>query len=144
MNGEDTADDVTPAAPAGSLRVLLVEDHEDTRHVLHQLMTRWGHTVTAAGAVAQARDAIAAGSFDLLLSDISLPDGSGIEVVAALREKSNAPAVAMSGYGMDADLARARAAGFTEHIVKPVGRESLRELLAKVSATRRSSDTIRD
>ena len=136
LNAEDSADDVTPAAPAGSLRVLLVEDHEDTRHVLHQLMTRWGHTVTAAGAVAQARGAIAAGSFDLLLSDISLPDGSGIEVVAALREKSNAPAVAMSGYGMDADLARARAAGFTEHIVKPVGRESLRELLAKVSATR--------
>ena len=99
-------------------------------------MTRWGHTVTAAGAVAQARSAIAVGTFDLLLSDISLPDGSGIEVVAILREKSDAPAVAMSGYGMDADLARARAAGFTEHIVKPVGRESLRELLAKVSATR--------
>jgi CheY-like chemotaxis protein len=86
--------------------------------------------------VAQARGAIAAGSFDLLLSDISLPDGSGIEVVAALREKSNAPAVAMSGYGMDADLARARAAGFTEHIIKPVGRELLRELLAEASAAR--------
>ena len=80
--------------------------------MMYQLMTRWGHTVTTAGTVAQACDAIAVESFDLLLSDISLPDGSGFEVVAALREKSNVPAVAMSGYGMEADLARGRSRGF--------------------------------
>ena len=124
------------AAPARSLRVLLVEDHEDTRAVLHRLLTRWGHTVTIAGSVAQARAAIAAGTFELMLSDIGLPDGTGLEVVAALREKSDIPAVAMSGYGMEADLARAREAGFTEHIVKPVAVEALREVLTRTGGPR--------
>ena len=131
---EDSADGAAPAAPARSLHVLLVEDHEDTRNVIHQLITRWGHTVTTAGTVAQACGAIALESFDLLLSDITLPDGSGLEVVAALRERSNVPAVAMSGHGMESDLSRARSAGFTENIVKPVGTDVLRELLAHVSA----------
>ena len=133
LYAEDSAGGATPATPARSLHVLLVEDHEDTRNVIHQLITRWGHTVTTAGTVAQARGAIAVESFDLLLSDITLPDGSGLEVVAALRERSNVPAVAMSGHGMEADLSRARSAGFTENIVKPVGTDALRELLARVS-----------
>ena len=128
-----------PAAPsiaspgARSLRVLLVEDHEDTRGILQRLMTRWGHSITVAACVSEARDAIARGTFDLLLSDVGLPDGTGYDVIAALREKSDAPALAMSGYGMEADLARTNAAGFAEHIVKPVSAERLRELLTGFS-----------
>ncbi|MDZ4403976.1 ATP-binding protein [Prosthecobacter sp.] len=122
------------AAPVRSLRVLLVEDHEDTRQILHRLMTRWGHTVTTASTVAQASRALASDTFDLLLSDIGLPDGSGLEVIAALRERSDIPAVAMSGYGMEADIARAHAAGFTEHIVKPVTADALRKMLTRFSA----------
>ena len=122
-----------PAAPTRPLRVLLVEDHQDTRDVLLRLMRRWGHTVTVATSVAQARGILASQHFDLLLSDIGLPDGSGLEVVAALREKSDIPAVAMSGYGMESDLANARAAGFTEHLVKPVAIEALRDLLTRLS-----------
>ena len=121
------------AAPARSLRVLLVEDHDDTRHVLHRLMTRWNHTVTAASTLAQAREVLAEETFDLLLSDIGLPDGSGFEVIAALRERSGIPAVAMSGYGMEADIARVRAAGFVEHIVKPVTAETLHKMLTRFS-----------
>ena len=114
-----------------ALRILLVEDHEDTRSVLRRLMTRWGHSVTTAASVAEARDAIAGGTFDLLLSDVGLPDGTGHDVIAVWREKSRAPAVAMSGYGMEADLARTQAAGFAEHLVKPVSAEGLRELLTR-------------
>lgn len=122
------------ASPARSLRVLLVEDHDDTRHVLYRLLTRWNHTVTAASTLAEARQALKEETFDLLLSDIGLPDGSGFEVIAALRERSGIPAVAMSGYGMEADVARVRAAGFAEHIVKPVTAEALSKMLARFSA----------
>jgi len=125
-----------PASPGAvrSLRIVLVEDHEDTRSILRRLMTRWGHRVTTAASVAEARDTIAGGTFDMLLSDIGLPDGTGHDVIAVWREKSRAPAVAMSGYGMEADLARTQAAGFAEHLVKPVSAEALRELLIRFSA----------
>ena len=123
-----------PSVAARSLRILLVEDHEDTRGILQRLMTRWGHSVTTAASVAEGRNAIASGTFDLLLSDVGLPDGTGHDVIAALREKSDAPAVAMSGYGMEADLARTQAAGFSEHIVKPVAAERLREVLSRFAA----------
>ncbi|MEO7319584.1 MAG: response regulator, partial [Chthoniobacteraceae bacterium] len=132
-----TPEPVQPFAPAPSarpLRILLVEDHDDTRGILLRLMTRWGHTVTVAMSVAHACEVIASGDFDLLLSDLGLPDGTGYDVIAALRENSDAPAVAMSGYGMEADLAQSSAAGFAEHIVKPVIAEVLRELLARFSA----------
>ena len=123
------------AAPVGkSLRILLVEDHEDTRGVLLRLMTRWGHKVTGVASLAQARETLAAGTFDLLLSDVGLPDGTGYDVVAALREKSAIPAVAMSGFGMEADRARSLAAGFAEHIVKPITAERLRELLTQFAS----------
>jgi PAS domain S-box-containing protein len=119
---------------ARPLSVLLVEDHEDTRRTLQRLMTRWGHEVAVAASVAQAREVIANGSFDLLLSDLGLPDGTGYDVIAAFREKADAPAVAMSGYGMEADVAHTQAAGFTDHVVKPISAEHLRELLTRIAA----------
>ncbi len=123
----------SPSTAARPLRILVVEDHEDTRNVLHRLMTRWGHTVTTASSVAQARQALAEGSFDLLLSDLGLPDGTGLDVIMTLRENSRIPAVAMSGYGMEADISRARAAGFNEHVVKPVTAETLVQMLERYS-----------
>lgn len=126
-----------PAAAAAvgkGLRILLVEDHEDTRAVLQRLMTRWGHEMTGVASLAQTREALATGTFDLLLSDIGLPDGTGYDVVAVLREKSAIPAVAMSGFGMEADRARALAAGFAEHVVKPITAERLRELLTQFAS----------
>ena len=127
---------ITPPVSSGSvrpLRILLVEDHEDTRNVLVRLMTRWGHNVKTAASVAESREAIADGAFDMLFSDVGLPDGTGHEVVAAWRKKSDGPAVAMSGYGMEADLARTQAAGFADHLVKPVSVENLREMFTRFS-----------
>lgn len=123
-----------PASGAHALRILLVEDHADTRAILDRLMTRWGHTVTPADSVTEARQALARGTFDLLVSDVGLPDGSGNDVIAAFREKSAGPAIAMSGYGMESDVEKTRAAGFAEHIIKPVTGERLKEMLARFSA----------
>ncbi len=135
--GEDSESAPTtthePATSNRKLRVLLVEDHDDTRQVLQHLITRWGHQVTAANSVAQACQALEESTFDLLLSDIGLPDGSGLDVIATLRKKSAIPAVAMSGYGMEADVTRAQAAGFTEHIIKPVSAERLHETLTRLA-----------
>jgi nitrogen-specific signal transduction histidine kinase/ActR/RegA family two-component response regulator len=111
------------------LRVLLVEDHADTRSVLQRMIAQVGHMVTSVGSVAEARRAIAEGSYDVMLCDLGLPDGTGIDVIGELRRKSNIPAIAMSGYGMDADLARSRAAGFQRHIVKPMVADALLEML---------------
>ncbi len=134
LAGESPTASAAPSAPGRTLHVLLVEDHEDTRHIFQRLIARAGHRVTAASSVAQARETLAAETFDLLLTDLGLSDGSGLEVIAALRERSDIPAVAMSGYGMKADLARSQAAGFAEHLVKPVTAETLRALLIRYAA----------
>lgn len=132
LNVEVPVFGVEPNLPQKTLRVLLVEDHEDTRRILGALIDRWGHAVTMATNVAEACEALEAGTFDLVLSDIGLPDGSGFDVVTMLRKTSSIPAVAMSGYGMESDLARTQAAGFNEHIVKPVSAETLREMLDRL------------
>jgi signal transduction histidine kinase len=120
-----------PAAPHRALRILVVEDHEDTRRILGALIRHWGHSVTMANSVAEAGEALEKGTFDLVLSDIGLPDGTGYDVVTRLRKTSSVPAVAMSGYGMESDLARTQAAGFNEHLVKPVSAEILRKTLER-------------
>ena len=74
--------------PARSLHILLVEDHDNTRAILHRRMTLGGHRVTTAVSVAQASEALANGTFELMLSAVGLPDGTGYDVIAALREKS--------------------------------------------------------
>jgi len=136
---EAVAPSVDTSEPLRRLRVLLVEDHDDTRHILQRLIARAGHTVTTASSLQQARRVLAEGDFDFLLSDLGLPDGSGLDVIAALRQKSDIPAVAMSGFGMEEDVARSRAAGFAEHIIKPVAAEALRELLDRWSAPTRGN-----
>lgn len=135
-SGNDEPTPTVPPEPETSraLRILLVEDHEDSRAVFTRLLQRWGHSVCVAGTVAEARTAIAGQEFDALLSDVGLPDGTGLDVVQAFRAKSTAPAVAMSGFGTEVDLARSRAAGFSEHLVKPVSAEQLRRLVTRVSA----------
>ncbi len=107
----------TPVVPAASLpaarRILLVEDHEQTRLTLVQLLERRGHTVSAVGNIAAAKEAAAAGVFDLVISDLGLPDGDGYELMAELSTALRLPGIALSGYGMDDDIARSRKAVFS-------------------------------
>jgi PAS domain S-box-containing protein len=117
--------------PLGHL--LLVEDHEPTRQVIANLLTRSGYRVVAAGCVADALTAAAADSFDLVISDLGLPDGSGIQLMDRLRSQHGLRGVALSGYGMEDDIERTRHAGFVAHLTKPVHIAELRKVLATLA-----------
>jgi PAS domain S-box-containing protein len=132
-----------PAATAGSpgqlarpLRIMLVEDHEHTRDTLKRLLTRRGHDVAAVATVAEARAIAATGHFDLLLSDLGLPDGDGhvlMEEMRALLGKS-LRGIAISGYGMAHDVQRSLEVGFQCHLTKPVQIQALDQALLEVLA----------
>lgn len=117
------------------LRILVVEDHEATRQALHLLLERRGHLVTTAGTTAEAKQQVEIKSFDLMISDIGLPDGSGYDLVEALRASHGIPAVALSGYGMEQDVARSTKAGFFAHLTKPVRIQDVDAVIEKFSAS---------
>ncbi|TDG04758.1 response regulator [Paraburkholderia guartelaensis] len=120
----------------GALNILLIEDHEDTAEVMSQLMRAGGHEVAVAGSVAGALALTASMAFDLVVSDIGLPDGSGIDFIRAFRAQSTAPAVALTGFGTDDDVRRSVEAGFTAHLTKPVNFEQLERLIEEAAASR--------
>jgi two-component system CheB/CheR fusion protein len=117
--------------PVKPLRILLVEDHDDTARIMRRLLATDGHAVEWAGDVAAALKLASAQPFDLLLSDLGLPDGSGVDLMRTLRRKgSTLRGIVLSGYGQDADLARSREAGFDTHLIKPISHERLRDAIA--------------
>ena len=83
---------------------MLVEDHEPTLNVLARFLARAGHHVTTAGSLAESFAAAEKEPFDLVISDLGLPDGTGIELMAQLRERHGLRGIALSGYGMDEDV----------------------------------------
>ncbi len=130
-----------PIAPvltveAGKLRLLLVEDHDSTRDVLARILRRAGHHVHAAGNGTEALELLhTAGPFDALISDLGLPDQNGFDLLRQIRAAHPAiPAIALSGYGMDEDVKRAKDAGFTAHLVKPIPFDQLRALLDQIAS----------
>jgi PAS domain S-box-containing protein len=120
------------------LRILLVEDHVDTAALMKKLMQRLGHEVVLAGTVegalaawSRAQNGKGDGAFDLLMSDVGLPDGSGLEVIRSIRDSgSEVPAIALTGFGMEDDVQRCLRAGFTAHLTKPVDFARLEGLVA--------------
>lgn len=115
------------------LRLLLVEDHEPTLQVMSALLESAGHDVKAAPNLASARKLAAEGDFDLLVSDLGLPDGSGLDLMRELRESHGLRGIAVSGYGMEEDLRRSREAGFLEHLIKPVDPAKLKAAIARAA-----------
>ncbi|HEY1172251.1 MAG TPA: ATP-binding protein [Verrucomicrobiae bacterium] len=113
------------------LRVLLVEDHEATREALKFLLTKRKLDVTAAGTVGEAMRATEENTFDLVISDIGLPDGNGYELMGVLRRRYGLRGIALTGYGMEQDVAQSREAGFVAHLTKPVRMESLEKVLGE-------------
>jgi len=113
-------------------RVLLVEDHPDTADVMSGLLTALGHNVKTADTVAGALDLAQHESFDVVVSDIGLPDASGYELMAAIKQKCPLPGIALSGYGMEEDVQRSRKAGFSDHLVKPVDILALEAVIRRV------------
>ena len=122
------------AAPTG-LRVLLVDDHPDTCAALERLLTLRGHKVTAAHDMREALVSAARDSFDLLISDVGLPDGNGMDLLRTVRIQQPIRGIAISGFGMDADIGKSIEAGFSEHLVKPVKLEKLEAAIARVMAS---------
>lgn len=102
------------------LKILLVEDNKDTLSYLSWILTRHGHQVRAVDRLESALDAAGETNFDLVISDIELPDGSGLDLMRHLRSDKRIPAIAMSGFGSDEDIELSRASGFDEHLIKPV------------------------
>ena len=115
--------------PAGLLTILLIEDHVDTAEVMAQLIRSLGHEVSVVGLVADALAATQSAGFDLIVSDVGLPDGTGLDFIKAFREHSDVPAVALTGFGTDEDVRRCLDAGFTSHLTKPVNFGQLEQLI---------------
>jgi CheY-like chemotaxis protein len=117
------------------LRILLVDDHQDTCLALERLLMRRGHLVAATYNMRSAMEAAGRSQFDLLISDIALPDGTGTELMACLRAISGLRGIAISGFGMDGDIEKSLHAGFSEHLVKPVKLEKLEAAIDRVMTT---------
>jgi CheY-like chemotaxis protein len=148
-----------PTAPP--LRILLVEDHPDTRRATARLLRLFGHEVATADSVATGLQAMENGPenregnlgdvsggetgggsggsvspFDLIISDLGLPDGSGLDLVRQLKRRygpGGPKAIALTGFGMDADLRTSRDCGFEAHLVKPVPIEQLEAAVRQVA-----------
>lgn len=111
------------------LRILLVEDHQDTRRTLSRLLTHFGHNVVTAENVEGAMDVIGSNNIDVVLCDIGLPDGSGYEVAAHARANGGIKAIALTGFGTEQDVQRSKEAGFDFHLVKPINFQELQTIL---------------
>jgi signal transduction histidine kinase/ActR/RegA family two-component response regulator len=133
---ESPAPAENPASAASAMRILLVEDHEPTAAVLCRLLRRSGHSIKHAPTLAEARRLASLAEFDLVMSDLGLPDGTGLDLMQELRATYGLSGIALSGYGMDADLVRSRKAGFVAHLTKPVDIAHLRRTLLAISDAR--------
>ncbi len=122
--------------PEPPMRLLVVEDDQPTLQVLVRLLSRAGHLVTAVNSIATARAAASQHSFDAVISDLGLPDGTGDELMEHLHASYGLRGVALSGYGMEEDVQRSRQAGFAAHLVKPIDMNELRRTLRKLMRDR--------
>ncbi len=117
------------------MRILVVEDHPDTRQVLVGLLTRWGYIVSATGTLKGGLELLdSEPAVDVIVSDIALPDGTGYALVSeARRHGKRVLAIALSGYTYPSDVKIAKLTGFDHHLAKPCDCNSLRTLLQERS-----------
>jgi PAS domain S-box-containing protein len=139
-----TLEVTAPLVATLGLRILLVEDHEDTRVVFRAILSQKGHAVESVATGEAALGLAAAQSFDLVICDLGLPDLSGTEVMAILRERYSLRGIALSGYGMEEDIRKSKSAGFDYHLTKPVDPAKIDLLLAKLSEPSSISVAARD
>jgi CheY-like chemotaxis protein len=120
-----------PAVPKHR-RVLLVDDHHDTCIGMKRMLERHGYEITLAHSAEQAVEKVRTQDFDLLISDIGLPDRSGYELMREVRLEKDLPGIALSGFGSEQDISQAREAGFSEHLTKPINFERLEKTIQSV------------
>jgi hypothetical protein len=124
--------------PAHRLRILVVEDDVDAANAMGAVLQLRGHDVVVAHSVAEGL-ACSRRAFDVLVSDIGLPGGTGVELVRALRQRGEVRAVAISGFGTPEDVRASLAAGFARHLRKPVHLDALIEVVETGSRERTES-----
>jgi CheY-like chemotaxis protein len=125
------------AASSRSLRVLCAEDNPFGRMVLNAMLTELGHRVDFAGTGEAAVSAVQRGGYDLVLMDVTLPGTDGLEATRRIRalpgEAAGIPVIGISGRSSEDDQRKARAAGMTDYLVKPVSPAALVEALGRCS-----------
>lgn len=119
------------ATTSRKLRLLVVDDHADTRGVLSRLLLKCGHEVVTADSAAKALEILDTGRFDALISDIGLPETSGYELVRRAKQRHTLKGIALSGLGMEEDVRRSLEAGFDHHLTKPINFQELQSVLGK-------------
>jgi signal transduction histidine kinase/ActR/RegA family two-component response regulator len=141
-----SSDDAPAATPIAHdavldrpIRLLLVDDNHDTLKYLSRLLSLRGHHVHTAADMASALQAACQVEFDLVVSDIELPDGSGLELLWTLRATRAIPAIALSGFGAPSDIEQSRSAGFAVHLTKPVDFRQLDEAIRRCAASATNS-----
>src|SRR5438045_7727307 len=116
-----------------TLQILVVEDHGDTRRVLTGLLGHFGHSLSAADNVPRALAFLRAKHFDAIVSDLSLPDGSGCDVIREAKRRQHLTGVALTANDEQDDIMRGRAAGFDYHLTKPIDFAQLRDVLEQIA-----------
>jgi PAS domain S-box-containing protein len=122
------------AVSAGAVRILLVDDHQDTCTLMQSMLARRGYAVMIAGDVKGALELAGVEDFDLLISDLGLPDGTGFDLMRSLARTKRIPAIALSGYGRDDDVRKCKEAGFDEHMTKPVNMPKLEAVIRRLTS----------
>ncbi|QOV91953.1 MASE1 domain-containing protein [Humisphaera borealis] len=127
----EASDVVAPHSPENP-SILLVEDHKDTALVMRRLLRTFGYQVQMAHTVAEAIDLSRRHAFDLVISDLGLPDGTGYELMRQMSADRPTKAIALSGYGMEEDVREGIAAGFAAHLTKPINVEQLERTIRRI------------
>jgi signal transduction histidine kinase/ActR/RegA family two-component response regulator len=141
---EQDSPSITPAPPLPQttamaaqaprpVNILLVDDHEDTLRALSRLLRKLEHRVVTANCVKGALHAATEENFDLLISDVGLPDGTGLDLMKQLLGRQPIRGIALTGYGSDQDLKQTREAGFSAHLTKPIDFHALETAIRKVA-----------
>lgn len=120
---------------SASLRILWVEDHVETLQIFARLLRHFGYEVALADCAESALQLVESIEFDLLLSDMDLPDGSAYRLVSQAKRKQSVKAIALAGFCTDEDIRRSKEAGFDFYLTKPVDFFELRTVLNQLAAT---------
>ena len=131
-DGERPAPAKKPPGKVAPRHLLVVDDHYDTCLGMKMMLERRGYQITLAHSATEAMEKSRQEKFDLLISDIGLPDRSGYELMHELRNSKGLRGIALSGFGMEHDVNKARDAGFSEHLTKPINFERLEEAIQNV------------
>lgn len=131
----------TPAVPGmqSTARILLVDDHVDTLQILERLLRKLGYAVETAVSVQSALELAGQNKFDVLISDLGLPDGSGREIMKHVKQRYGLRGIALSGFSTEEDVRASREAGFDEHFVKPVSFSAMNATVQRILAEQKSA-----